>query len=403
MHDYDIQTNINELARTFEEFKSTQDERLNLLEKKGISDPLMEEKLSRIETSLDQSEKRLKQMEAQRIRPQVETSSEPFCHHQRAFMDYIRKGLDAPLHHFEQKALSTTADRDGGYLVPPALGERLYATLQATSSLRGLASIREISTSALEMLIDKDEANAGWVTEVQERGETTTPELIKIRIPVHEMYAKPRATKKLLDDAMLNVEEWLAEKIAQKMGSMESTAFVKGDGQNKPKGILAYETTSKAAWEWGKLEEVKTTAKGDLVGDIGVISLQDIFFSLKPQYLSGASWLMSQSAQARLRRLKDADSGRYLWEPPLAGVSNPTLLGYPIVVSDAMPSLVTGAASKSVIFGNFKDGYQIVDRTGIHVLRDPYSAKPYVEFYATRRVGGDVLNFEALKVLNFSD
>jgi HK97 family phage major capsid protein len=403
MHDYDIQTNINDLARTFEEFKSTQDERLNILEKKGASDPIVEDKLARIETSLDQSEKRLKQMEARNIRPQVETHSESFCPHHHAFMDYIRKGLDAPLHHFEQKALSTTSDRDGGYLVPPALSERLHSTLQATSSLRGLASTREISTSVLEMLIDKDEADAGWVTEVQERIETRTPELMKIRIPVHEMYAKPRATQKLLDDAMVNVEEWLAEKVAQKMGSMENRAFVSGDGQNKPKGILAYETRLKAAWEWGKLEEVRTGVKGDLVGDIGAISLQDIFFSLKPQYLSGASWLMSQSAQALLRRLKDVDSGRYLWEPPLAGVSNPTLLGYPIVVSDAMPSLVTGAASKSVLFGNFKEGYQIVDRSGLHVLRDPYSAKPYVEFYATRRVGGDVLNFEALKVLNFSD
>lgn len=403
MHDYDIQTPLDDLARTFEEFKSTNNERLAALEKGRPQDPLDEEKMARLEVSLGNTEKRLKQMEVLLSRPAVETIREPHPGHAHAFMEYIRKGLDTSLHGYEQKALSTTPDRDGGYLVPSGLHDRLYTTLQVASVMRQLASIREISTSALELLIDKEMADTGWVTETEDRVETRTPELAKIRIPVHEMYARPRATQKLLDDALLNVEDWLSQKIAQKMAAMENTAFISGDGVNKPKGILSYETDSGDDWQWGHLEEIRTGVKGDFTEDLGAINLQDTFFSLKPQYLPGSSWLMSRSAQASIRKLKDADSGRYLWEPPLSGSLTPTLLGYPVVISDDMPALIEGEVSKAIVFGNFKEGYQIIDRTGIRVLRDPYSAKPYVEFYTTRRVGGDVVNFEALKVLNFSD
>ncbi len=403
MHDYDIQTPLDDLARTFEEFKSTNNERLAVLEKGRSQDPLDEEKMARLEVSLENTEKRLKQMEVLLSRPAVETTRESYLGHAHAFMEYIRKGVDHSLHGYEQKALSTTPDRDGGYLVPSGLHDRLYTTLQIASVMRSLAHVREISTSALELLIDKDMADTGWVTETEDRVETRTPELAKIRIPVYEMYAKPRATQKLLDDASVSVEDWLSQKIAQKMAVMENAAFISGDGVNKPKGILSYETDSGDAWQWGHLEEIRTGVKGDFTEGLGAINLQDIFFSLKPQYLPGSSWLMARSAQASIRKLKDTDSGRYLWEPPLSGSLTPTLLGYPVVISDDMPALIEGEASKAIVFGNFKEGYQIVDRTGIRVLRDPYSAKPYVEFYTTRRVGGDVVNFEALKVMNFSN
>ena len=402
MHDYELQTTLDDMARTFEDFKKVNEERLTLLEKKGFDDPSLQEKMARLDTHLDQAEKRLKQMEALKNRPALDTQTDPFHGHAHAFMDYVRKGLDAPLQDHERKSLSTTPDRDGGYLVPPGLQQHLYTTLQSVSVLRGLASVREISTSALEMLIDKDTADVGWVAEKEERAETRTPELAKIRIPVHEMYARPRATQKLLDDASLNVEEWLSQKIAHKMALMENQSFILGDGDNKPKGFLAYETVDKAQWEWGKLEELRSGVDGDFGKDNAAETLLILFHSLKTAYLSGASWLMSRSAQSRLRQLKDPGNHHYLWQPPLGGVSTPTLLGYPVVVSDDMPSLTAGTGSKSIVFGNFKEGYQIVDRQGIHVLRDPYSAKPYVEFYTTRRVGGDVLNFEALKILNFA-
>ncbi len=402
MHDYDVQITLNDLARTFEEFKSVNEDRLNSLEKKGHVDSDLQEKMERLENHLDQAENRLKQMDALASRPQLETDPDFFCSHSRAFMDYIRKGLEPPLHQYEQKSLSVGADRDGGYLVPSGLHDRLYATLQATSVMRGVSNVREISSSVLEMLIDKDAAEVGWVAETGERRETKTPELAKARIPVHEMYARPRATQKLLDDVSLNVEEWLSQKISQKMAVLENTAFISGDGDNKPKGILAYEVVAKEQWEWGKLEGLKTGADGNFAEGKGPETLINFFHTLKPPYLPGASWLMSRVTQGALRMLKDAENHHYLWQPPLAGFPTPTLLGYPVMVCDDVPNLVSGTGSKSIIFGNFKEGYQIVDRTGIRVLRDPYSAKPYVEFYTTRRMGGDVLNFEALKILNFA-
>jgi HK97 family phage major capsid protein len=402
MHDYDIQTTLEDFGRTFEEFKKGHEDRLANLEKKGQEDFALQEKITTLETHLAQTEKRLKQLDLLTNRPSLETADEPFRGHTRAFMEYIRKGLDTQLHEYERKSLSTTPDANGGYLVPSGLHDRLYTTLQATSVMRGLASIREISTSALEMLIDKDSADVGWVAETEKRRETKTPELAKIRIPVHEMYARPRATQKLLDDATLNVEDWLSQKIAQKMAAMENHSFLFGDGRIQPKGILSYDTVEKARWEWGTLEEIKTGADGNFMEDAGVEALLDVFQSLKAPYLPGASWLMSRSAQTALRMLQDPGSHLHLWQPPLGGMANPTLLGYPVIISDDMPPLNPQVPSKSIIFGNFKEGYQIVDRTSIRVLRDPYSAKPYVEFYTTRRVGGDVLNFEALKVLNFA-
>lgn len=403
MYDYDIQTTLTDLNRTFEEFKAANNSRLETLEKQKPLDPLERDKLDRLEASLTEAETRLKQIEAQKVRPLMETKEDSFCPHTRAFMDYIRKGLDAPLHIYETKALSTTSDRDGGYLVPSGLHDHLYATLQSTSVMRSLATVRQISTSVLELLLDKDRADAGWVGEAQERAETKAPEVAKIHIPVHEMYAKPRATQKLLDDAMINVEEWLAQKISQKMAMMENDAFIQGDGQSKPRGILSYASHERRAWKWGELEEIRTGTKGDFLKDMGALTLQDTFFSLKSPYLVGASWLMSRTAQAMIRKLRDSESGHYLWEPPLGGVTTPTLLGYPVVVSDDMPALVPGTASKSIVFGNFKEGYHIVDRTGVHVLRDPYSAKPYIEFYTTRRLGGDVVNFEAFKIIHFEE
>jgi HK97 family phage major capsid protein len=350
MHDYDVQTTFSDLAHTFEEFKKLNDERLSNLENKHMDTSDFNNKMDRLQEAMDQSELRLKKMEAHNFRPLVETTTDSTCQHTTAFLDYVRKGSEISLHNYETKSLSVGSDRDGGYLVPSGLHDRLYATLTETSVMRGLANVREISTSALEMLIDKDTADAGWVAETAEREETRTPELAKIRIPVHEMYARPRATQKLLDDASLNVEEWLSQKISQKMATMENTAFLRGDGNNKPKGILDYETTSKEHWAWGRLEEIKTGVNGAFHEGHAAETLLILFYSLKPSYLPGASWLMSRHTQGALRTLKDPDNHQYLWQPPLAGMSTPTLLGYPVIICDDMPSLARDTASKSILF-----------------------------------------------------
>ncbi len=247
--------------------------------------------------------------------------------------------------------------------------------------------------------MDKGSADVGWVSELADRAETGTPELEKVRISVHQIYAKPRASQKILDDARIDVENWLVGKVSEKMAASENAAFVNGDGDNKPKGFLSYPLVNVAAGEWGKIESVKSGADGQFVKpDV----LLDAINAMKPQYLHGAVWLMSRSAMAALRKFKD-DWNQYLWQPGLAAGSPATLFGYPVVVNDEMPALIDGKESTSIVFANFHEVYQIVDRESMHVLRDPYSAKPYVEFYVTKRVGGDVINFDAIKAIQFKE
>lgn len=402
MHDYDVTTTLEDLGRTFQEFKSTNEERLSSLERKGQEDPLVVQKLDRINAAMDQAEIRLKQLEAARLRPHSGSSEMGAdIGHKSAFLCYVRKGTEQDLQSYEAKAMFSQSGQEGGYLIPSGLSEKLYSVLNASSVMRELATVREITTDALELLLDKDMADAGWAQETGARDETASPELVKIRIQAHEMYAKPRATQKLLDDAMLNVEEWLSEKIAEKMAAMENMAFINGDGLGKPKGFLSYESTSKDNWAWGKFEHVLSGQDGAFAGS-GVDVLNDVMAALKPQYMNGACWLMSRSTQSAIRKLRDAADNRHVWQPAFQEGSRPTLMGCPIYVTDDMPALVSGTSSVSLAFGNFKEAYQIVDRQGVHVLRDPYSAKPYVEFYTTRRVGGDVVNFEALKLIKFA-
>lgn len=200
----------------------------------------------------------------------------------------------------------------------------------------------------------------------------------------------------MLDDASIDLETWLVNKIADRIADVENQAFVSGNGNHKPKGFMDYPTVAVGQGQWGRLEEIKT-------GHDGVLDDTDIliktFHTLKPQYLKDAVWLMSRSAIASVRLLKD-QQGQYLWQPGLMAGTTSTLLGHPVIICDDMPPLVQGTASKSIAFGNWQEGYQIVDRANITLLRDPYSAKPYVEFYVTKRVGGDVINFDAIKLIN---
>jgi HK97 family phage major capsid protein len=263
--------------------------------------------------------------------------------------------------------------------------------------MRAYASVQVISSDALEGLFDLNEASSGWVAETDTRAVTNTPQLGKWRIPVHELYAKPSATQKLLDDASINMEAWLASKVAEKFARDESTAFVTGNGVARPRGFLTYANGTTLP---GTIEQVKTTVNGAFAaapsgGDV----LFNALYGLKAQYRANATWFMNRTTTALVRKLKDSDSA-YLWTPGIAAGQPASLLGYPTASFEDMPSPATGTLSIAV--GDMREAYQIVDRIGIRTLRDPYSNKPYVEFYTTKRVGGDVVNFEALKLIDFS-
>lgn len=304
------------------------------------------------------------------------------------FVSYAKSG---------KKALTSSDDNSGSYLIPSMIVDRIQSGLRQTPCMRSLAKITTITNDYLEVLLDKENGEAGWVSEVSERLDTESPELNRLQISVHEMYAKPRVSQKLLDDSHVDIEQWLSQKIADKFSVMENLAFIQGDGEGKPKGFLSYPKTSFGTGSWGKIEEIATGVDGGL-SDADI--LLKTVGSLKAQYLTGAVWLISRGALTSIRCLKDGITGRHLWQPILTGEHSATLLGFPVVVSDDMPSMIPGQVSTSIAFGNFYYGYQIVDRSDMHILRDPFSAKPYVEFYTTKRVGGDVVDFDAIKVIS---
>lgn len=269
------------------------------------------------------------------------------------------------------QTLSTQQDEKGGFLVPKPIAIRFQTMLDDFSPLRKIARVETISSDSLELLKDKGEADCGWVHETEKRHATKAPEFTKQKIEVHELYAKPIVTQKLLEDSSIDLEPWLIEKIAIKMAKTENEAFLRGNGAQKPKGLLTYRDRFK-------------NIKGHTVETFIEASL-----SLKVRYLRSACFLMSHRAMALIQTLKDPATGHFLFQQSLQQSAPSKFLGYPIILSEELE------AENCVIFGSFYEGYQIVDRIGFSLMRDPFSMKPFVEFYARKRVGGDVIDQNA--------
>lgn len=329
-------------------------------------------------------------------------SPEEYTQYKNAFFKVaVGVGMDS-LSSEERKAMSAGSDPDGGYLLPHSAVGRTVAKIYEQSTMRQLANVQTISTDSLEGLVDNDEADAGWVSELGARNDTNTPQVGKYRIDAHEMYAQPKVSQKLLDDAAMDVEGWLAGKVADKFARVEGSGFTTGDGVGKPHGLFAYATAATAddTRAWGTFEHVKTGTDGDLNATTKADPLFDLIGAMKDQYLQNASFLMRREVRTKIRKLKGATSDLYLWEPSLQAGQPDRLNGYAVRVDQYVPALGTG--SLSLAFGDFREAYTIVDRIGIRVLRDPYTAKPYVRFYSTKRTGGGAVNFEAVKFLKFA-
>ena len=300
----------------------------------------------------------------------------------------------------ERKALSAGSDADGGYLLPQSTVGRMVTKLYDQSIMRRLATVQTISTDKIEGVIDNDEADAGWVSEIGTRSDSGTPQVGKWEIQAHEMYAMPKITQKLIDDAATNVEAWLAAKVADKFARVEGTAFAAGTGVGQPRGLFTYTTATTAddTRAWGTFQHVVTGASGAF-HTTKADPLQDLIGAMKDQYLGNAQWLMRREVRTAVRKMKEATSDRYLWEPSLQMGQPDRLLGYPVNIDQYVPTIATD--SLSLAFGDFREGYTIVDRVGVRTLRDPYTAKPYVVFYSTKRTGGGAINSEAVKFLKF--
>ena len=397
----DVKTAVDALATTFEEFKTANNQALREMVDKGAVDSVTEAKVARLDEEIERLRDSLEHTRASLNRPLGDAKSEnsggPFgggafgggplaMQYKAAFGAYLRRGDESGIGALEKKALSVDSDAEGGYLVTPQMSATIVERVFESSPLRAVAAIETISSDSLEMLVDKDEAAAGWVAEAEARPETDAPDLAKVIIPVHEIYAEPRATQKLVDDASIDLEAWLAGKVAAKFTRMEASAFINGTGVGQPRGILTYD----AGTDWGQIEQVNSGSSGAFAAD-GLIDLQH---SLKEAHGASAVWLANRLTLRDIRKLKDSNN-QYLWEPGLKIDGQDTLLGRPILTATDMP--VAASNSLSVAYGDFTAGYQIVDRIGVRVLRDPFTAKPFVKFYTTKRVGGDVVNFDAIK------
>jgi HK97 family phage major capsid protein len=271
--------------------------------------------------------------------------------------------------------------------------------LAEISPIRAIATVRVVSGGHYKRAVSVNGPAAGWVAETAPRPQTDAPSLSELSFPAMELYAMPAATQTLLDDAVLDIDAWLAEEVETAFAEQESVAFVTGNGVGRPKGFLSYDTVANASWGAGKLGFVATGAAGAFPASNPTDVLFDLIYALRAGYRQGASFVMNRRVQSAIRKFKDAD-GNYLWQPPLAADRAATLMGFPLVEAEAMPDLSAG--SHSIAFGDFKRGYLVVDRVGLRTLRDPYSAKPYVLFYTTKRVGGGVQDFDAIKLLRFA-
>lgn len=301
----------------------------------------------------------------------------------------------------ERKAMSAGSDPDGGYLLPHSTAGRMVTKLFEQSVMRRLADVQTLSANKAEGIVDNDEADAGWVSELGTRSDSGTPQVGKWEIEAEEMYAMPKASQRILDDAATDVEGWLAKKVADKFARVEGAAFCTGTGVGQPRGLFSYTTaaTGDDTRAWGTFEHIVTGASGAF-HTTKADPLQDMLGAFKDQYLQRAQWLMRREVRTALRKMKEATSDRYLWEPSLQAGQPDRLLGYAVNIDQNVPAIA--ADSLSLAFGDFAEAYQIVDRLGVRTLRDPYTAKPYVVFYTTKRTGGGAINSEAVKFLKFS-
>lgn len=440
----ELQQAVESLNTAFVEFKAANDLALKEVAKKGVVDPIITEKIDKLNIAIEEKSALLEtaskeQKAAAERMDALETvlsrsgpgASDPkedlelrsaACDHIRAegyelgrpidleerdiekvdldayklytkhFGTYIRRDT-AAFHRklgvpsLETKLLSVDRDPGGGYWVTPEMSGRITQIVFETSPIREFAAVEQIGSDSLEMISDNNQAGFGWVAEQESRAETTTPDVGKRTIFAHELYAEPRVTQKLLDDAGFNVERWLSGKVAERFARVEATAFVTGTGVGQPRGIATYP----AGTADGQIQQVNSGTAGAVVAD----GLLDLVYSLKGPYHRNARFMAARLTLRDIRKLKDGQ-GRYLWEPIVQQGQPNLLLGFPIHQADDVAAVA--ANSLSIIFGDFKTAYTIVDRKGIRVLRDPFTAKPFVKLYTTRRVGGDIVNFEALKL-----
>jgi HK97 family phage major capsid protein len=358
----------------------------------------------KVTNSLQQQEERLTMLDRKTMtysRPALSAHAELDVPHKKAFGAYVRSGDDDGLRGLtlEGKAMSTAIAADGGYLVDPQTADTIRSMLVSTSSLRSVSNMVQVDSVSFDVLIDRSEVGSGWNTEVAATTETATPTIERISIKLHELAAMPKASQRLLDDSAFDVEGWLAGKIATRFIRAEASAFINGDGIDKPRGILLPPKVANATWSWGNLGFIPTGAASDFAATNPIDCLVNLVYALSADYRANATFVMNSKTAGAVRKIKDTE-GRFMWSDGLSVAAPATLMGYRVLIAEDMPDIA--ANSFPVAFGDFNAGYTIAERPDLRILRDPFSAKPNVLFYASKRVGGDVTDFAAIKLLRVS-
>ena len=396
MQSGEIRSAMREFLSAFESFKAANDERLAALEQKK-DDAVLGEKVARIDRALTEQKSALDRLALAAQRAPLGRNAET-NEKKAAIGRYMRSGDASAIEALQVKSLNAGADAEGGYLAPDETERAIVKAVRDISPIRQIATTREIGSNVFRKPVSIGGAAAGWVGETGARVETAASTIAALDFPTMELYAMPAASQALLDDAVIDVEQWLAEEVQDEFAAQETAAFVAGDGIARPKGFLSYPKVAEAARGQGEIGYVASGADGAFAAN-PADALLDLIYAPRQSYRANGRFVLNRRTLTQIRKFKDAE-GNYLWQPAPDAATPSRLLGYPVTEAEDMPAIA--ADSYSVAFGDFERGYLIVDRLGIRILRDPYSAKPYVLFYVTKRVGGAVQNFDAIKLLKFA-
>lgn len=406
----EIKGMLDTFERTLDTAVKKFDQEIDEIKKNGDADGVTKDEVKKLTDALEEQKKAVEALRLENKRSPImierpngmktELSSDEI-EYDKKFGEYFRKGRNEEW--LEEKTLSVGTDPEGGYTVPVQMETAIDRVITEVSEMRRIARVVQVSTASYKKRVNMGGATVGWVGEQASRPNTDTPTMDILEFPVMELYANPAATQSILDDSAISIEQWLADEVSLEFAVEEGNAFILGDGASKPRGFLAADKVANANWSWKNLGYIATGVSGDFKdssSDPGAETdnLVDLVYSLKPAFRSNARFTMNRATVSRLMKLRDAD-GRQLWSSGLREGQPDRVLGYPITEFEDMPDVA--ADSFSIAFGDFRRGYIIVDRIGIRVLRDPFTSKPYVQFYTTKRVGGGIGHYEAIKLMKF--
>jgi len=400
----EIKDLVEDQGKAWEEFKTANDSRLEAIESKGYAPVDVVEKVDRINEDLNKIGHDLDELAKKANRPTAPDGKDGMTadqvEHKAALGKYLRTGQDLGLHELEAKALISNSDPDGGYLVDVEMDNQIDRIAGTMSALRGVANVRSIGNAAYSKLVKTRGISGGWLEENGTSSESTEQQFSKVEIKAEKVYAEPWITNEMLEDSFYDLESDIMMEAGVTFAETEGAAFITGNGVGQPRGIAAYDTVANASYAWGSVGYIASGKSGAFTSSAPADALINLQHGLKAQYRPGAIFMMNDATLATVRQFKDAAAGYYLWQPDSTAGFGGRLLGSPVVVDDNLADVA--ANSLSLAYGNFQRGYTIVDRRGIAVIRDNVTKKGVTKFHISKRVGGGITNFEAIKLMKMA-